>query len=125
MRLWKFPKVCRNRHKRSNDCERFGFGTDIPDGSRGLENPTSRKGESHSKISLERILLTRFFRISESIQACLENKKVSNTNGDDSSGNILPDPKAGGAGGGWKGLLNWNFMKLIVKMCYRLESSVV
>ena len=50
-------------------------------------------------------------RISESILACVENKKLSNTNGDDSSGNNLPDPKAGGAGGGLKGLLRWNFMK--------------
>ena len=32
------------------------------------------------------------------------------TNGDDFSGNILPDPKAGGAEGGSKGLLNWNFI---------------
>ena len=46
---------------------------------------------------------------------CVENKKLSNTNGDDSSGNILPDPKAGGAGGGLKGLLSRNFMKLIVR----------
>lgn len=41
--------------------------------------------------------------------------KLFKTNGDDFSGNILPDPKAGGAGGGLKGLLSRNFMKLVVK----------
>ena len=53
--------------------------------------------------------------ISESILACVENNKLLKTNGDDFSGNILPDPKAGGAGGGWKGLLSRNLMKLVVK----------
>jgi len=33
------------------------------------------------------------------------------TDGADPSGNILPDPKAGGAGDGLKGLVNWNLMK--------------
>ena len=53
--------------------------------------------------------------ILESTLACIENKKLLETNGDDFSGNILPDPKAGGAGGGLKGLLSWNFMKSVVK----------
>jgi hypothetical protein len=35
--------------------------------------------------------------------------KIKTTNGDDFSVKILPDPKAGGAGGGLKGLLSLNF----------------
>ena len=38
--------------------------------------------------------------------------KLLKTNGEDFSGNVLPSPKAGGAEGGSKGLLRWNFMKL-------------
>ena len=53
--------------------------------------------------------------ISESILACVENKKLLKTYEDDFSGNILPDPKPGGAGGGLKGLLSRNLMKLAVK----------
>jgi hypothetical protein len=34
----------------------------IPSASRGLENPTSRKGESQWKINLERILKRTFTR---------------------------------------------------------------
>jgi hypothetical protein len=37
------------------------------------------------------------------ILACVDNKKAVK---DDFSGNILPDPKAGGAGGGLKGFLS-------------------
>jgi hypothetical protein len=36
---------------------------------------------------------------------CWKKKNCLKTNEDDFSGNILPDPKAGGAGGGLKGLL--------------------
>lgn len=42
---------------------------DIPVDSRGLENPTSRKGESQWKISLERMLTTKL------ILACIGNRK--------------------------------------------------
>ena len=93
--------------KTTNDRQRIGFGSDIPAGSRGLENPTSRKGESQWKISLERILTTTFAVYQNRFLARLKiNKNLLKTNGDDFSGNILPDPKSGGAGGGLKGLLS-------------------
>ena len=52
-------------------------------------------------------------------------KLLKTTNGDDFSGNILPDPKAGGAEGGSKGFLSRNLMKLVVNLgCYRLERLI-
>jgi hypothetical protein len=60
------------------------------------------------------MLTTMFAAYQNRFWHALEIEKLK-TDEDDFSGNILPDPKAGGAGGGWKGLLSRNFMKLVVK----------